>query len=89
MKKALPPKLRKFPAEKQRRLDRLLEKNSDGKISASEREALERLVADAEELMIVNAKRLAEFAEQDAEGPLAGAVPVTVWVQPHAQPTEP
>ena len=88
MSNVTPPKVRKFPAAKQRRLDRLLEKNSEGKISPSEKEALVRLVAEAEEWMIANTKRLAEFAKINASSPPAGAIPVTVWVQPQAQPVE-
>jgi hypothetical protein len=58
MKNTLPPKLRKFPAAKQRRLDQLLEKNAEGKITDHEAAALQRLVHEAEELMVANAKRL-------------------------------
>jgi len=60
MKKPVPPKVRKFPASKQRRLDQLLHKNSQGTITASERESLVQLVTEAEQLMIENAKRLGE-----------------------------
>jgi hypothetical protein len=45
---------------------------------------LDRLVADAERLMVANARRMAEFSQGEAARPPAGAVPVTVWVQPHA-----
>jgi hypothetical protein len=82
MKKAVPPKPRKYPAAKQRRLDRLLEKNSEGAITPKEKAALEQLVAEAEELMVANARRLAEFAKGEGGRPPARAVPVTVWVQP-------
>ena len=60
MKKPVPPKVRKFPAPKQRRLDQLLDKNSHGTITTSERESLVQLVTEAEQLMVENAKRLAE-----------------------------
>ena len=60
MKKPVPPKVRKFPGPKQRRLDQLLDKNSQGTITASERESLVQLVTEAEQLMVENAKRLAE-----------------------------
>ncbi len=86
MKKAVPPRLRKFPAAKQRRLDQLLEKNSEGTITTKERATLEQLVAEAEELMVANARRLADFSKGEAARPPAGTVPVTVWVQP--QPAE-
>ena len=82
MKKPVPPKLQEFPAGKQRRLDNLLEKNSEGTITSKEKAALEQLVVQAEELMVANSKRLAEFARGEAIRPPAGAVPVTVWVQP-------
>ena len=82
MKRRLPPKLKKFAAAKQRRLDALLNKNSEGTITAGERSALEALVAEAERLMVSNAKRLAEFSTSESAGPPGGAVPVTVWVKP-------
>jgi hypothetical protein len=82
MKMRLPPKLEKLPAAKQRRLDELLEKNSEGTITARERVRLEQLVAEAEQLMVANGRRLAKFAEHQAPRGRAGAVPVTVWVQP-------
>jgi hypothetical protein len=81
MKKPIPPKLRKFPASKQQRLDELLDKNSEGAITPGEAATLAQLVAEAEELMVANAKRIAEFSKAEASGPPAGAVPVTVWVQ--------
>lgn len=82
MGKSSPPQIRKFPSAKQRRLDQLLEKNSDGTITQKETAKLETLVAEAEELMASNAQRLAEFAR--SQSPLAPvtAVPVTVWVNP-------
>ena len=82
MKKALPPKLRKFPAAKQRRLDELLEKNSEGTIAPSEKRRLEQLVAEAEALMVANARLLARFTEAEGATAPAAAVPVTVWVKP-------
>lgn len=51
-----PPKIRKFPVAKQRRLDQLLDKNSEGTITDSERLALSELVSEAEQLMVDNAK---------------------------------
>jgi len=82
MKKPAPPKLQKFPAAKQRRLDQLLTKNSEGIITPREKAALEQLVTEAEELMVANARRLARFSKHEAARRLAGAVPVTVWVKP-------
>ena len=81
-----PPSLKKFSAVKQRRLDQLLEKNSEGTISSKERMLLAELVAEAEQLMAANAKRLAEFAERGAHSIPDNAVPVTVWITP--APTE-
>ena len=89
MKKPVPPKVRKFPTAKQRRLDQLLDKNSQGTITASERTTLVQLVADAEQRMVENARRLAEFSKTEPASPPPGAVPVTVWVQPQAHNVEP
>jgi hypothetical protein len=52
--------VRKFPASKQRRLDVLLDKNQEGRITAAELVKLKQLVAEAEELMVENAKGLAQ-----------------------------
>jgi hypothetical protein len=89
MKKHAPPKVRKYPAAKQRRLDQLLDKNSQGTITAIERETLAQLVADAERLMVENAKRLAEFSKSEPIAASSGAVPVTIWVQPQSHHVEP
>jgi hypothetical protein len=86
MKKRVPPKPEKFPAAKQRRLDKLLEKNSEGTITPHEKVKLERLVVEAEELMVSNARRLAKFSRTEGVRPHEGAVPVTVWVQ--SEPAE-
>jgi hypothetical protein len=82
MKKRSPPKLKKLPAAKQRRLDHLLERNSEGTITPSDKAELERLVAEAEQVMVENAKRLAEFSRSEGADAPADAVPVTVWVKP-------
>ena len=89
MKKPVPPRLRKFPAAKQKRLDHLLEKNSEGNITSHDAAALKQLVAVAEELMVANAKRLAAFFKTQTTGALPGSMPVTVWVQPQPQHSEP
>jgi hypothetical protein len=86
MKQSPPPKLARFPAAKQRRLDQLLEKNSEGTITGKEKAKLTQLVAEAEALMVANARRLADFAQREAARVPTDAVPVTVWVQP--QPGE-
>jgi len=54
----VPPKIKRFPAADQRRLDELLEKNSQGTITAEEKVRLEELVAEAERLMVANAKAI-------------------------------
>jgi hypothetical protein len=82
MKKKVPPKVRAFPAAKQRQLDTLLEKNSEGSISSAEKTRLKRLVAEAEQLMVENAKCLARFAQTETAVQPTVAVPVTVWLAP-------
>ena len=80
MKKLVPPKVQKFPAAKQRQLDQLLEENSEGTITPGEKATLKQLVAEAQELMVANARRLAESSKGEAMCPPAGAVHVAVWV---------
>ena len=84
MGKATPPKIKKFSPAKQRRLDELLDRNAEGTISAKDKAVLEQLVAEAEDLMVDNLKRLAEFSKSQLPAPPPGAVPVTVWVSPQA-----
>ena len=84
MKKDSPLSIERFPAAKQRLMDKLLEKNAQGKISPREKETLKRLVAQAERLMIANGKRLARFARSNVDRGRVPAVPVTVWVTPQA-----
>ena len=80
-----PPVPDKLPADRQQRLDALLEKNSEGAITPEEQSELAALVDEAEKLMVANARRLAEFSRQTGGTP-TGAVPVTVWVKPeHAE----
>ncbi|MFL5246152.1 MAG: hypothetical protein ACJ8FY_29130 [Gemmataceae bacterium] len=62
----------------------MLEKNSEGTTTTKEKLTLEHLVAEAQELMVANGRRLLEFSKKDAARPSADAVPVTVWVQPQA-----
>ena len=81
MNNRVPPKAKKFPAAKQLRLDELLEKNSEGTITPAETTRLKSLVAEAEQLMVANAKQLADFSRQETAGTPVGAVPVTVWVK--------
>jgi hypothetical protein len=82
MKKNHPPKVKEFSAAKQRRLDELLEKNSEGSITSAEKVRLEQLVEEAEQLMVANAQRLARFSQSQSAAKPADAVPVTVWVTP-------
>lgn len=63
-------------------MDALLEKNSDGTITPIEKVRLEKLVDEAERLMVINAKRLADFNVKRQAPEDSNAVPVTVWVQP-------
>lgn len=84
MRKPHPPRIAIFPAAKQRRLDELLDKNSAGAITDREKAKLKQLVAEAEALMVANARRLAAFAQSEASRVSAPAVPVTVWVQSEA-----
>ena len=87
MTRSVPPKCQRFPSAKQRLLDQLLEKNSEGGITPDESATLEQLVGEAEQLMVVNARLLADFAQGQAGSPSASAVPVTIWVQPqHVKP---
>jgi hypothetical protein len=84
MSRPAPPTIKRFPADKQRRMDHLLDKIAEGSISESERVRLEQLVAEAEQLMVDNAKALSGYiADQPSSSP-AQAVPVTVWVSPDA-----
>jgi hypothetical protein len=82
MRHRTPPKIKTLAPAKQRLLDALLEKNAEGKLSAKEREKLQSLVDEAEQLMVANSQRLADFARSESPGPSPAAVPVTVWVNP-------
>ena len=59
-----PPRVQKLSAAKRRRLDELLNKNSEGAITDQERRTLETLVGEAEQLMVENAQRLATFSQK-------------------------
>jgi hypothetical protein len=82
MSNQTPPKINQLALAKQQRLDALLSKNAEGTISAREKERLEALVGEAEEMMVTNARRVAEFARSQSPQPPIAAVPVTVWVSP-------
>jgi hypothetical protein len=53
-----PTKLRRLSVAKQHRLDGLLEMNRDSRLSGSEREELQALVRETEELSLQNARTL-------------------------------
>jgi hypothetical protein len=80
----MPPTFKAFAPAKQGRLDQLLDKNAEGEITAEEKAELNALVAEAEQLMVENARELADFARSQSPQPPAAAVPVTVWVTPQA-----
>jgi hypothetical protein len=65
-------------------MDVLLEKNQEGAITAAEKARLEELVAEAEQVIAENAKRLAAFRKLETTEAPTEAVPVTVWVKPAA-----
>lgn len=75
--------LRRFAIEKQALLDRLLEQNQNGLLSAEDAEVLRNLVDEAERLMVENARSL-EAATQSERPASSSAVPVTVWIKPSA-----
>ena len=52
-------KLQRLPATKQQRLDVLMTKNNDGKLSRTEQNELRELVREAEEITLANARVLA------------------------------
>lgn len=86
MTNSSPPLPSLFPADKQARLDQLLEINAQGIIAPAEQAELQALVAEAEALAVTNAQQLADFVRGQSVAPPAGAMPVTVWVMP--VPTE-
>src|SRR5947209_6173695 len=53
------PRLRRFPANKQKRLDLLMAKNNDGRLTRAEQAELQGLVREAEKLTLENARTLA------------------------------
>jgi len=52
-------KLQRLPAAQQKRLDRLMAGNNDGRLSPTERSELEALVQEAETIALHNARMLA------------------------------
>ena len=53
------PRLQRLSAAKQKRLDALMTKNNDGKLTRAEHEELRGLVREAEEIALANARILA------------------------------
>jgi Cro/C1-type helix-turn-helix DNA-binding protein len=53
-------KLRRLAAAKQKRLDALMARSNEGKLTPSEGQELRALVREAEEIMLDNARHLAE-----------------------------
>ena len=82
MKLHIPPRLKKLPTAKQQRMDELLERNREGALTPAETAKLRAIVAEAEQLMVENAKRLAAFHAQETTKAPSGATPVTVWIKP-------
>jgi hypothetical protein len=57
-------KLRRLGATKQKRLDTLMARSNDGKLTSAEGQELRALVREAEEIMLDNARQLAEQRQQ-------------------------
>ncbi len=57
-------KLRRLAAGKQKRLDALMARSNDGRLTDAEGQELRALVREAEEIMLDNARQLAEQRQQ-------------------------
>jgi hypothetical protein len=57
-------KLRRLAAAKQKRLDALMAKSNDGRLTKPEAQELRTLVREAEEVMLDNARQLAQEREK-------------------------
>jgi len=57
--------IQRFPTHKQRRLDALADKNTEGQLTEVERLELERLVAEAQQLALENAQVLVRAQRPD------------------------
>jgi hypothetical protein len=57
-------KLRRLTSEKQKRLDTLMAGSNEGRLTNAEKQELRALVREAEEIMLDNARRLAEQRQQ-------------------------
>ena len=81
------PDIRRFPADKQARMDELLDLNNDGVISPDEELELDRLVEEAQRLMIDNLRRMEAFYGSPVDSQRGRAVPIAVWVREEALAT--
>jgi hypothetical protein len=59
-------KLRRLATGKQKRLDTLMAKNNEGRLNDAERQELQELAGEAEEIMLDNARQLAEQRQRVA-----------------------
>jgi hypothetical protein len=57
-------KLRRLPPAKQKRLDVLMAKSNDSKLTKVEKQELQALVREAEEIMLQNARQLARQRQE-------------------------
>jgi hypothetical protein len=57
-------RLRRLPAVKQRRLDALMDRNNQGRLTPQERQELHVLVREAEGIALSNARKLARHHRQ-------------------------
>jgi hypothetical protein len=57
-------KLQRLSAAKQKRLDALMGKSNEGSLTSAERQELQALVREAEDVMLDNARRLAEQRQE-------------------------
>lgn len=64
--------LRTLAAEKQNRLDALMTKNNAGSLTATEREELQALVREAEQITLTNARLLAQQQQRLEPGSVWG-----------------
>ena len=78
------PEIEVMSSKKQARLDQLLDENSEGTITPDTKRELEALVLEAEQMMVLNARRLAEFTKEESPTVPSSAMPVTVWVKPQS-----
>lgn len=66
------PKMARLDAATQDRLDDLMGRNTEGKLTVKERRELERLVEEAEQLSLENARLLAGHSKKSKKAALPG-----------------